>query len=137
MAKKAQHLFENIPVLWINLDRSEERRGQMEAQFEEHNVRNTRICAVDGKALFADPAALACVQLPRDLKNSQGEVRRPGPEKQRCILLPIDSFPPTHDPSHANSGRLRGHVRAARGDGRPRPRVVACPVARRRVGATC
>ena len=71
----ASKLFDGIPVLWINLDRSHERRKTMEAQFQAHDVKNTRIAAVDGKRLFADPVALSSVQLPRDLKNSQGEVR--------------------------------------------------------------
>ena len=71
----ASHLFDGIPVLWINLERSHERRKTMESQFKAHNVKNTRIAAVDGKRLFSDPVALSSVQLPRDLKNSQGEVR--------------------------------------------------------------
>ena len=80
----ASKLFEGIPVLWINLDRSHERRKTMEAQFQQHGVKNTRIAAVDGKRLFADPVALSSVQLPRDLKNSQGEVRcSRGPRAKR------------------------------------------------------
>jgi hypothetical protein len=36
-------LFGAIPVLWINLERSAERRAVMEDQFATHGVRSARI----------------------------------------------------------------------------------------------
>ena len=84
-AETPSSAFGDVPVFWINLDRSTARRAQMEAQFAAHGVRHTRVRAVDGRTLFADessPGARAardrCVELPpggaAELENSPGEL---------------------------------------------------------------
>ena len=54
-------LLDNFPfVLWINLDRSIERRATMEAQLDTHKLSNTRIQAIDA----TDTALMASVCIP-------------------------------------------------------------------------
>lgn len=46
-------LLDNFPkILWINLYRSQKRREYMESLLNKHNLINTRISAVDGKAIL-------------------------------------------------------------------------------------
>ena len=49
----------NIPIYWINLDRSAERKVLMENQFRQNNITNhQRIEGIDGKNLdFTDAQA--------------------------------------------------------------------------------
>jgi len=45
-------LLENLPILWINLERSEDRKRYMEAEFEKYGITNThRIQGCDGSQL--------------------------------------------------------------------------------------
>ncbi len=51
MNKEEQHihnLLKEIPIFWINLDRTESRRTKMLEQFNKYNLKNTRVSAVDG-----------------------------------------------------------------------------------------
>lgn len=56
-SKKSNNLHKkklnNIPIYYINLERSPKRRTFMENQFEKHNLPYTRINAVDGKELLS------------------------------------------------------------------------------------
>ena len=54
MNKEEKHvhdLLENVPIFWINLERSKDRRAKMEAQLNKYNLNHTRIEAVDGDNL--------------------------------------------------------------------------------------
>lgn len=43
--------FSKLPVYWINLDRSPNRRKDMKQLFEKHSITNFRISAYDGKIM--------------------------------------------------------------------------------------
>lgn len=56
-------LLDNFPfVLWINLDRSVERRAKMEAQLTTHSLKHTRIQAID--AIDTELLNTICIQNP-------------------------------------------------------------------------
>jgi hypothetical protein len=45
--------MENVPILYINLDRSKERKVRMEEQFKQFGITNyKRVPAFDGRKLF-------------------------------------------------------------------------------------
>ena len=68
--------MENVPILYINLDRSKERKIRMEEQFKRYNIKNyKRVPAFDGRKLFSDSSLRAkTVELPKDMKQSSGEI---------------------------------------------------------------
>ena len=68
--------MENVPILYINLDRSKERKVRMEEQFQRFGITNyKRVPAFDGRKLFSDSALRAkTVELPKDMKQSSGEI---------------------------------------------------------------
>ena len=68
--------MENVPILYINLDRSKERKVRMEEQFKQYNIKNyKRVPAFDGRKLFSDSSLRAkTVELPKDMKQSSGEI---------------------------------------------------------------
>ena len=43
-----RNILKNIPIVWINLNRANERRKNMNNLFEKYNLENTRIEAIDG-----------------------------------------------------------------------------------------
>ena len=65
-----------MPILYINLDRSKERKIRMEEQFKRYNIKNyKRVPAFDGRKLFSDSSLRAkTVELPKDMKQSSGEI---------------------------------------------------------------
>ena len=51
MNKEEQHIhniLKDIPIFWINLERSERRRSIMQTELDRYNLNHTRIEAVDG-----------------------------------------------------------------------------------------
>ena len=66
----------NVPILYINLDRSKERKVRMEEQFQRFGITNyKRVPAFDGRKLFSDSSLRAkTVELPKDMKQSSGEI---------------------------------------------------------------
>ena len=68
--------MEDVPILYINLDRSKERKIRMEEQFKRYNIKNyKRVPAFDGRKLFSDSSLRAkTVELPKDMKQSSGEI---------------------------------------------------------------
>ena len=51
----SREIINDIPIYWINLDRSPERRERMEQMFEEHGITNHhRVVAVDAKNIDVD-----------------------------------------------------------------------------------
>ncbi|KAJ1456615.1 hypothetical protein M885DRAFT_616248 [Pelagophyceae sp. CCMP2097] len=67
--------MENTPILYINLERSADRRVRMEKQFDDNGITNYhRVDAFDGKLLYADQKYLEqTVDLPPH-KQSPGEI---------------------------------------------------------------
>ena len=68
--------MEDVPILYINLDRSKERKIRMEEQFKRYNIKNyKRVPAFDGRKLFSDSSLRSkTVELPKDMKQSSGEI---------------------------------------------------------------
>ena len=62
--------MENVPILYINLDRSKERKVRMEEQFQRFGITNyKRVPAFDGRKLFSDSSLRAkAVELPKVMK---------------------------------------------------------------------
>ena len=57
MNKEEQHIhniLKDIPIFWINLDRSERRRTIMQTKLDKYNLNHTRIEAVDGNKIELD-----------------------------------------------------------------------------------
>ena len=67
--------MDNIPIYYINLNRSHDRRRRMEAMFRQWGLRATRLEAFDGSSLVGDLEALGrTVELPEDHNLSPGEL---------------------------------------------------------------
>jgi|AntAceMinimDraft_5_1070358.scaffolds.fasta_scaffold90945_2 glycosyl transferase family 25 len=68
--------MDNVPIFYVNLERSRERRERMEAMFREWKLdRYTRVEAFDGAALVGDPQRLAyTVSLPPNHGMNPGEL---------------------------------------------------------------
>ena len=68
--------MEDVPVLYINLDRSKDRKVAFEAQMRRFKVKTfKRVPAFDGRKIFSDAALRArTVELPKDMKQSSGEI---------------------------------------------------------------
>ena len=63
-------------MLYINLDRSKDRKVAFEAQMQRFKVKTfKRVPAFDGRKIFSDAALRArTVELPKDMKQSSGEI---------------------------------------------------------------
>ena len=57
MNKEEQHIhniLKDIPIFWINLERSERRRTILQTELDRYNLNHTRIAAVDGNNIDLD-----------------------------------------------------------------------------------
>jgi GR25 family glycosyltransferase involved in LPS biosynthesis len=68
--------MDNVPIFYINLERSSKRRARMEAMFQEHNLdRITRVEAFDGQKIMHNSELLEeIVKLPSSHGLSAGEL---------------------------------------------------------------
>ena len=48
------NILKNIPIFWINLNRSEKRRNTMELNLKKYNLKAIRIEAIDGNDIIID-----------------------------------------------------------------------------------